>query len=180
MQLRALTHLVEVATALSQCERVVILGSSSLLPQFPELGEDAGPLTLTFDADFLIEPGGPRMAEVLVEAIGANSLFESANGYHADILRPEIASTLPPGWEQRLIPLVGFSRVFSLDLYDLAAVKLVVGRAKDLDLVRVLLRLGHLEAIKLRERFQTLPLGERELFSTGKNLAEVLKNGRGA
>ncbi len=174
MQLRALKHLVEVTKALSHCERVLVLGSSSLLPSFPDLGEQGGPLTTTFDADFLLEPTGQQIANVLTEAIGANSLFESTNGYHADIVHPDITRTLPPGWENRLIPLEGFSDVDCLDPYDLAAVKIVVGRDKDLALVRALLALGKIEATRLRQRFQSMPLGERELFKAGRNLADVL------
>jgi len=174
MQLRALKHLVEAAGALSRCDKIVVLGSSSLLSSFPDLGENHGALTTTFDADFLLEPTGKQMAEVLSEAIGANSLFEAANGYHADIVHPDITRTLPPGWEDRLVPLEGFANVFCLDPHDLAAVKITVGREKDLALVRALLKLGKIEPAKLRERFNIMPLGERELFKAGRNLAAVL------
>ncbi len=51
----------------------------------------------------------------------------------ADILRPTIAETLPADWETRLHPVAGYDNVFALDPYDLAVVKLMVGRAKDLD-----------------------------------------------
>lgn len=134
---------------------------------------------MTFDADFLLDPTGKQISDVLSEAVGANSLFESTNGYHADIVHPDITQTLPPGWEGRLIVLEDFSDVFCLDPYDLAAVKIVVGREKDLTLVRALLRLGKIEPDKLRERFQTMPLGERELFKAGRNLAGVLKGDEG-
>ncbi len=175
MQLHALKHLAEAIEALSRCEKIIVLGSSSLLSSFPDLGEQNGPLTTTFDADFLVEPTGPQIAGLLSEAIGAGSLFEAANGYHADIVHPDITKTLPPGWENRLMVLEGFPSVFCLDPYDLAAVKITVGREKDLALVRSLLELGKIESAKLRERFQTMALGERELFRAGRNLAAVLE-----
>jgi hypothetical protein len=174
MQLHALRHLVEAVRALSRSEKILVLGSSSLLASFPELGDYGGPLTTTYDADFFLEPTGELIAGVLTEAIGANSLFEATNGYHADIVHPDITKSLPPGWEERLVPLEGFDNVACLDPYDLAAVKITVGREKDLTLVRTLLRLGKIEASRLRERFQTMPLGERELFKAGRNLTAVL------
>lgn len=174
MQLHALRHLVEAVGALSRSKKIFVLGSSSLLASFPDLGEDEGPLTTTYDADFFLEPTGEMIARVLTEAIGANSLFEATNGYHADIVHPDITRTLPPGWEERLVPLAGFDTVFCLDPYDLAAVKITVGREKDLVLVKALLRLGKIAPELLRARLHTMPHGERELFQAGRNLAVVL------
>lgn len=164
----------EAVKALSRSNKIFVLGSSSLLPSFPDLGEENGPLTMTFDADLLLDPISKEIAGVLSEAVGANSLFESANGYHADIVHPDITRTLPPGWKDRLVPLEGFSNVLCLDPCDLAAVKIVVGREKDLALVRSLLELGKITKDELRGRFHTMALGEKELFRAGRNLAAVL------
>jgi len=71
--------------------------------------------------------------------------------------------------------LDGFDSVFALDPCDLAAVKVVVGREKDLTLVRGLLRLNKITEEKLRERLHTMPLGEKEMFRAGRNFAEVTK-----
>jgi len=90
-------------------------------------------------------------------------------------VHPDITHTLPPGWEERLIPIDGFRDVFCLDPYDLAAVKIVVGREKDLALVNALLAQGKIEPSKLRERFNTMPLGKRELFRAGRNLSALLR-----
>lgn len=56
MRLRALKHLLDVTRGLVQPERIVILGSSSLLPEHPELGEPGQPLETSYDSDFLISP----------------------------------------------------------------------------------------------------------------------------
>jgi len=42
---------------LARPNRIVILGSSSLLPDNPDLGEPGQPLDITLDADLLIEGG---------------------------------------------------------------------------------------------------------------------------
>ena len=56
---------------------------------------------------------------------------------------------------------------------DLAVVKVVVGREKDLALVRRLLELGKIGVAELKDRWGTMALGEREMFRSGRNLAEV-------
>jgi hypothetical protein len=175
MRLRTLRHLLEAARALAQPERVVIIGSSSLLPTHPELGDPGQPLETSYDSDLLITPINDELAAVLGEAIGQQSLFAKLHGYYADILRPAIVETLPAGWDTRLHPVAGFDNVFSLDSYDLALVKLVLGRQKDLDLIRALLSRTILEPQKLRRHYQQAPLGEREALSAGRNLQKLLK-----
>ena len=174
MRIFALKHLVESARTLAQSRKVTVFGSSSLLVSFPELGE-LDLLENTYDGDLLLEPVSKEIAAYLVEAIGRESLFHSENGYHADILNPTIVESLPPGWEDRLVPMTGLGNVFALDPYDLAAVKLVVGREKDLALVRGLLGLGKISLENLRSRVNTMPLGEKEMFRAGRNLAALGK-----
>lgn len=177
MRLRSLRHLVRAAGGLGQSEKIYVLGSSSLLASFAELGENDGPLTTTLDADLLLDPISKQIAGLVSKAIGENTAFHSEMGYHADIVHPDITQTLPPGWEKRLVALEDFTNVFCLDPCDLAAVKIVVGRKKDLALVRNLLELGKITANALRERFQTMPLGEKELFQAGRNLTAVAASG---
>jgi hypothetical protein len=175
MRLRSLTHLLEELRARDATRKIVVLGSSSLLPFHPELGEPGGPLDLTCDADFLLEPVDKEIALLLGQALGANKEFHLKFGYHADILHPSIAETLPPGWEGRLVAVEGFDNVFALEPLDLAVVKIVVGREKDLALVRGLLELRKISAEDLRKRWSSMPLGEREIFRSGRNLALVVE-----
>lgn len=172
MRIHALKHLVKAAGALGESRKVVVLGSASLLVSFPELGE-AGLLENTYDGDLLLEPISKEIAAFLNESLGQESLFSAEKGYHADILHPTIVESLPPGWEERLVPMDGFDDVFALDPCDLAAVKVVVGREKDLALVKGLLKLKKVTEEKLRERLHAMPLGEKEMFRAGRNFAEV-------
>ena len=174
MRLHSLKHLVKAAGALGESRKVVVLGSASLLVSFPELGE-AGLLENTYDGDLLLEPISKEIAAFLNESLGQGSLFNSEKGYHADILHPTIVESLPPGWADRLVPMDGFDNVFALDPLDLAAVKVIVGREKDLALVKGLLELKKITVEKLRERLNTMPLGEKEMFNAGRNFAEVIK-----
>ncbi len=165
----------EATQALAQPERIFILGSSSLLPEYPNLGEPGQPLEASYDSDLLLRPVDEEIAAMLGEAIGQQSLFARRNGYYADILRPAIVESLPPGWESRLHPVSGYANVFALDIYDLALVKLMVGRTKDLELVRALLRLGLLKVEQLRSHYQQCPLGEHAAIAAGRNFALLVQ-----
>ncbi len=140
----------------------------------PHLGSPGQPLEVSLDADLILEPIDQETADMLMEAIGSESLFEKRNGYYADILRPAICEALPAGWESRLHPVAGYTNVFALDVYDLALVKLTVGREKDLNLLRALFRLGLIKTARLRAHYQSCPLGEREAAVAGRNLTLLL------
>ncbi|MHB9007275.1 MAG: DUF6036 family nucleotidyltransferase [Limisphaerales bacterium] len=175
MRLRSLTQLLEATRALAHPDRIVILGSSCLLPIYPGLGEPGQPLEMSYDSDLLLTPIDDETAAILGEAVGQQSLFAKRHGYYADVLRPSIAETLPAGWESRLHLVAGCDNVFALDVYDLALVKLMIGRQKDLDLLRALLKLGVLEPMRLRAHYQQTPLGDREAGTAGRNLTVLLR-----
>ena len=175
MRLQSLNHLLEVIVAVARPESVCIIGSSSLLPAHPELGDTNCPLELTTDADFLLEPINEGIAESLQLAVGEDSAFMAKFGYYADILGPAMRETLPAGWESRLYPVAGHTNVFALNIYDLALVKLMVGREKDLNLLRALFRLGLIDVAWLREHYQSCPLGEQEAMTAGRNLTMLLR-----
>lgn len=70
MRLRSLNQLVEVTRALARPDHIVIIGSSSLLPAHPDLGEPGHPLETSYDSDLLISPIDDELAAVqqLVDA----------------------------------------------------------------------------------------------------------------
>jgi hypothetical protein len=177
MHVRSLTHLLEGLRAWDAKQKIVILGSSSLVTFHPEFGEPGGPLDLTCNADFLLEDVNKEIALSLGQALGENKAFYLEFGYHADILHPSIIETLPPGWDARVVAVSGFENVFALQPLDLAAVKIVVGREKDLALVRRLLELGKIRVEDLRKRWSLMALGKRELFRSRRNLEGVTKGG---
>ena len=174
MRLQSLNHLLGVIQAVATPEKIYLFGSASLLPAHPELGEPGNALALTQDGDFLVQPITDSLAAVLQEAVGKETAFVQRFGYYADILRPAFVETLPADWESRLHRVEGYSNVFALDLYDLALVKLMVGREKDLNLLRALLRLKIIEPSRIRQHYQQTPLGEREALTSGRNLALLL------
>jgi hypothetical protein len=86
MRLRSLIQLLEATRALAHPNRVVVIGSSSLLPAHPELGEPGQPLETSYDSDLLLSPIDEETAAILGEAVGQQSLFAKRHGYYADIL----------------------------------------------------------------------------------------------
>jgi len=84
VRLQSLVHLAGIAAAIAPGRQIVVLGSSSLLASYPELGDPTGPLEASFDADLLIEGIDESLAEVVRESIGQGSVFQAREGYFAD------------------------------------------------------------------------------------------------
>lgn len=154
-------------------DEIHVLGSSSLLGSDPTSGDPGGPLELSMDADLLIVPCDERLAAVLHEAVGEGSLFHREFGAFADLLKPDIEATLPSGWRTRRIPLPGWRDVSCLHPADLAAVKLCLGRAKDMDLLAAMIRRGLVAVTDLRAWYQSAVLSERDQFLVSRRLAEL-------
>jgi len=158
MTLAALQHLIRSASALAGDRRFLVLGSASLLASFPELGAASSPLAATYDADLCPEPFDELTGLMLEEALGENRAYFLRHGYHADILKDSILETLPRGWRGRLVPVPDCPTARALDPCDLAAVKLLVGRPKDLMLVRLLHAAGHIDAATVSSRISCLDI----------------------
>ena len=174
MRFLSLTHLLQVVSSIARPDEIVVLGSSALLTIDPTLGEPGQPLELSYDADLLLKPIDQALAEVLAEAVGENSLFAGRHSYYAHFLAPAITETLPSGWDQRLGPVPDFRNVHALNPYDLALVKLTLGRPKDLELLRALLTRNLLHLDRLREHYQATPLSEADAAKIGRNIRALL------
>jgi hypothetical protein len=178
MNLESLKHLVKAARTLADDCEVVVIGSASLLASHPELGEPDGPLAQTFDADLCPQPYDEATAVMLDQALGESKAFHLRHGYHADIVRPAIFDTLPQGWRDRLVTVPGTEGAMALDPHDLAAVKILVGRSKDLDLVRMLMDQGRLSQETIRQRLALIEMDER-LLSRSSRTFHALTGGQG-
>ena len=172
MRLSALIHVVRAVRALTQCERVTVLGAAALLLPFPQLGEDGGPVALTRDADLLISPCDGAIASMVHEAIGRGSLFEAQHGYHVDVLQRGIEDALPRGWDERL-RLEPESLAYVLDPVDLCAAKLLAGREKDMQVVGQLIQQALVAHGAVRDAIASMPISERDLRATLRRLGLV-------
>jgi hypothetical protein len=176
LRLQALTHLAAAAHALvGGKSSILILGSSSLLASFPQLGNAGQPLESSFDADLLVEPYDVQASKVLYEAIGENSIFHGRTGYYADIMLPAATDTFPRGWKKRLVSLPNSQIAFCLDPQDLAAMKLQMGRPKDLELCTALLATGRLHADSIRKRLRETRMEDRARALATTRLNRVIE-----
>jgi len=178
MTLAALQHLIRSANALAEDREFLILGSASLLASFPDLGLPDADLSSTYDADICPQPYDEITAIMLDEALGENRAYYQRHGYHADILRDSIFETLPAGWRERLIPVSGGQGGLALEPHDLAAVKLLVGRSKDLELVSKLHHSGKIRAEMVNERLDEMEMDERGIARASQNYREVFSTPR--
>ena len=173
MHLRSLKQLIDIVKAMTRPQQITVLGSSALLAGIPDLGAQGGPLELSVDADLLVDPCDERQAGVLHEAIGEGSLFHREYGVYADFMRPEITATFPDGWQKRCVLLDGDRSVRCLHPIDLAVVKLQIGRAKDVALLKALLTTGVISLEALRTAYQETAMNEQEMFKAGRILRRL-------
>jgi hypothetical protein len=155
MNRAALEHILRAAAAIADERDFVVIGSQSVLGQFPQ-APDA--LLVSIEAD-IYPREDPAKSDLIDGAIGELSVFHQTFGYYAHGV-DETTATLPAGWPDRLVPLVnastGAATGWCLDVHDLAVSKLVAGRDKDLDFVRVLVRERMVDPALLEQRVTML------------------------
>jgi hypothetical protein len=139
MQRSQLEHVIRAAAAITGARELVIIGSQAVLGQFPEAPPD---LLASMEAD-VFTLRNPADADLIDGSIGEGSPFHQTFGYYAHGVALETA-VLPQGWQERLVPVrnanTGGGIGLCLEVHDLAVSKLVAGREKDLEFVKVLLR----------------------------------------
>jgi hypothetical protein len=155
MNRAALEHILRAASAVSNEQELVVIGSQAVLGQFPDAPEA---LLMSIEAD-LFPRHAPDKSLLIDGAIGELSAFHQSFGYYAHGV-DENTATLPNGWEERLVPIQNENTAgatgWCLEIHDLAISKLVAGREKDLAFLRVLLRERMAEVPVLQERLSAL------------------------
>lgn len=147
MNLDEFHHAIRAARAVIEREgasgALVIMGSQSILAAFPPATLDR---RLLMSAELAVLPVAAdpqeveRLSDYLHGSLGQDSRFQELHGVHVDGITIE-TSVLPLDWVHRLIPAVdpgSGATGWCLDPHDLAVAKLIAGRPKDVDFVRVL------------------------------------------
>lgn len=151
MNRTALEHILRVAAAIANERDFVVIGSQAVLGQFPD-APDA--LVASIEAD-IYPRQAPAKSDLIDGAIGELSVFHQTFGYYAHGV-DDTTATLPAGWTERLVPVAndntGGATGWCLEVHDLAVSKLVAGREKDLDFVRVLVRERMVDPTLLEQR----------------------------
>ena len=132
-----LEHIIRASGAIVKDTELIIIGSQSVLGQFPEA---PAALCRSMEAD-LYPRHAPKLAELVDGAIGEGSSFHEQFGYYAQGVGPGTA-VLPQGWEGRLVRVENANTNgiagLCLEVHDLAISKYVAGREKDLAFTREL------------------------------------------
>jgi len=134
-----LEHLIRASGAIAQDDELIIIGSQSILGQFPN-----PPKTLCVSMEVALYPRHyPELADLVDGAIGEGSSFHAQYGYYAQGVGPQTA-ILPSGWEDRLVRIANENTRgvtgLCLEVHDLAISKYAAGRPKDLEFTRELAR----------------------------------------
>jgi len=134
-----LEHIIRAAAGITGATEIVVIGSQSVLGQFPDSPAD---LLASIEADVFTFRDSAD-AELIEGSIGEGSPFHRTFGYYAHGVAAETA-VLPLGWKERLVKVqnanTGNGCGLCLEAHDLAAAKLAAGREKDISFVAGLLR----------------------------------------
>lgn len=179
MRLEALKHLARVALEMTgPGSDLLVVGSSSLLGSFPELGDESGPLGASYDADVVPRPFSEEIGTMLHEALGEDRRFHLLHGYCLDVLRPKIGEQFPVGWEERLVEIPELPRVRCLDPHDLAVAKCRTGREKDLELLQFLAKQRKLDLNQVEQRLRDTVMTEAQIVKAFRNFG-LVRDGAG-
>jgi len=164
MRYEDLLHVVHAAAAISGEAEIVVIGSQSILGSFPEnLPEE---MVRSIEAD-VYPLHAPEKADLIDGAIGDGSQFHAQYGYYAHGVGVTTARP-PKGWADRLVRVEVPPRVAStvqaialcLEPHDLILAKLAANRVRDWEFARAAWRAELLDSEILRQRAETLPVGE--------------------
>jgi hypothetical protein len=155
-----LEHIIRAAGSIADDKEIIVLGSTSILGQFPGFPEA---LLLSVEAD-VFPKNKPHMSDVIDGSIGELSPFHQAFGYYAHGVGEETANNLPDGWSSRLVPLSGTNTEgvtgWCVEIHDLIAGKYVSSREKDLQFIAAVLGKGLVEEEVLLARIEALRIDE--------------------
>jgi hypothetical protein len=174
-----LEHLIRAAGAVAGDSHIVVIGSQSILGQFPDAPAS---LRRSMEAD-IFPRSKPALAELVDGAIGEGSQFHEQFGYYAQGVSRETA-TLPGDWESRLVrvanPNTGGIEGLCLEVHDLAISKYVAGRDKDREFTRDLARHRMTNRTTLQKRLQDTELAPALRKIVGERIAVDFRRRAGA
>lgn len=125
-----LEHLIRAAAQIADDDELIVLGSQSILAQFPDAPAE---LLVSEEAD-LYPKNHPDRWGLIDGSIGELSPFHETFHYYAQGVGPETA-VLPAGWQDRLVLIRNANTRgaagWCLEVHDLLCAKYVANRDKD-------------------------------------------------
>lgn len=165
-----LEHLIRAASTITEDDELVIIGSQSILGQFPR-----APASLLVSIEADIYPlHHPQRWDLIDGTIGEGSPFHLTFGYYAQGVGEETA-VLSAGWRDRLVPIRGpgtrGATGWALEIHDLLVAKYAAGREKDLEFAAEAIRHGLVRQEVLLARLERAPLPEERKASIAATIA---------
>jgi len=174
-----LEHIIRAASDIAGVKSLIILGSQSVLGQFPTLAESFPKsdhseisfisqkrqiLCRSVEADIMV-PESEEKADLIEAAIGELSSFHHTYGYYAQGV-DHTTSKLPEGWKDRLTEICnrntnGISGL-CLDVHDLIISKLYAARKKDIQFFQAAVFLRLISKNILSERLKNTQMSEEK------------------
>lgn len=156
-----LEHIVRAAARIIDTDRVLIIGSQSILGTFDETELPAS-VTMSREADVAFwDDLDDEKSDRVDGAIGEGSMFDSSFGYYGQGVSISTAR-LPAGWESRTVEIDNSSTepgvAVCLEAHDLCLSKLAAFREKDYEFVFALLESGLVDPQILKDRVASMPL----------------------
>lgn len=160
MNQEELAHVLRAAAKIAGDPGILVIGSQAILGTFddPDLPPEA---TRSVEADivFFDDPDADK-ADMVDGAIGEESEFHRTHGYYGQGVTLSTA-VLPEGWQDRVVRFpredAAPSTASCLEIYDIAAAKLVAGREKDFEYVTALVAAHLVDVEVLRQRCELIP-----------------------
>lgn len=141
MRRAELEHLLRAAGDIANDEEIVVIGSQSVLGQFPDAPES---MRVSMEAD-VYPLHHPERAALIDGSIGELSPFHETYGYYAQGVGEDTA-VLPAGWRDRLVAVCNANTRgitgLCLEIHDLVISKCIAGREKDWQFLRDAVRHG--------------------------------------
>jgi hypothetical protein len=166
-----LEHLLRAAGDICEEDEFIVIGSQSILGQFPDAPAD---LRTSVEADLIPRHRSDR-TDLIDGTIGELSPFHETYGYYAQGVA-ENTAVLPEGWKNRLVPIRNEATRgvtgYCLEAHDLLIAKLVAGREKDHRFVRDALRHGLGDEAVLLARLAKTPIS----VARRDDLAETIRS----
>lgn len=157
MKREDLEHIIRAAAGITDERIFVVVGSQAILGQYPAAPPE---LLQSIEAD-LYPLQRPDLADLIEGSIGIETPFHQSFGYYAEGVGPETAK-LPAGWEKRSLHITNSNTTGATaicpEAHDLAASKLVAGREKDIEWVRIAVERGLVQKGLLAERVKATPV----------------------
>jgi hypothetical protein len=156
-----LEHIIRAASAISEDDEVIVIGSQAIHGQVRNPPMEALRST---EAD-VYPRNHPERADLIDGAIGELSGFHDTFGYYAQGVSPTTA-VLAKGWEDRLHVLknenTGSGAGLCLDVHDLVLSKYAANREKDREFNRAVIAADLVDKQALLALASDLPLSSEE------------------